>query len=561
MPLLQGKAHDSLEAGLELKIRIRNDQFHIEVGGPGDIHVVGGPGDFGNSSLEGLVAQRRYFHSCLIANAQGRHFCLIDRDLNGHGIHLADCYGRKALIEHGTWVHGLGDGQDIPVNRGLQKEVWRQGHTLLDLRVKVSTQLFHAQGKVCLLLGNGLFEQGYACLQGMHVCLKTAKGLVGAKSCCSKTFSFVALCAHLAELALQIESVFRSLGSGLKVTCCYGGHPFQTERRSLEHAPAVWIGTPGRILDHLEKGSVAVDAVHTVILDEFDKSLELKFVPEMKKILARLPRVRRRVLTSATEAVEVPPFVGLTNPFRLSYLTAQKSLKGLRLYLVKSPERDKLVCLYSLLGELNGESTLVFCNHRESVERVSQYLTKMRVDNVCFHGGLEQTEREQRLALLRNGTATVFVTTDLAARGLDIPEVRHVVHYHLPLNEEAFVHRNGRTARMNAEGVAYVMLHDAETLPEYITPEPEQFYLPSEPRRPKRPEWVTLRINRGKRDKISKGDVVGFLIQKGGLAKEELGVVEVFDSSSLAAVKRNRKPEVLARIRLEKIKNKSAKYE
>lgn len=362
------------------------------------------------------------------------------------------------------------------------------------------------------------------------------------------------------ELALQIESVFRSLGSGLKITCCYGGHPFQTERRSLEHAPAVWIGTPGRILDHLEKGSVSVAAVHTVILDEFDKSLELKFVPEMKKILARLPRVRRRVLTSATEAVEIPSFVGLTNPLRISYLTAQKALKGLKLYQVKSPERDKLACLYGLLGELNGESALVFCNHRESVERVSQYLTRMQVDNVCFHGGLEQSEREQRLALLRNGTATVFVSTDLAARGLDIPEVRHVIHYHLPLNEEAFVHRNGRTARMNAEGMAYILLHDTEVLPDYITPEPEQFFLPVTPRWPKRSEWATLRINRGKRDKISKGDVVGFLIQKGGLENGELGVVEVFDSCSLAAVKRERKPEVLARIRLEKIKNKNAKY-
>ena len=363
------------------------------------------------------------------------------------------------------------------------------------------------------------------------------------------------------ELALQIEAVFRSLGTGMKVTCCYGGHPFQTERRSLEHAPAVWIGTPGRILDHLEKGSVAVDSVHTVILDEFDKSLELKFVPEMKKILTRLPHIKRRILTSATEAVEVPDFVRMRKLLRISYLTAQKSLKGLKLYQVKSAERDKLGCLYRLLGELNGEPALVFCNHRESVERVSQYLTKMRVDNACFHGGLEQTEREQCLALLRNGTATVFVTTDLAARGLDIPEVRHVIHYHLPLNEEAFVHRNGRTARMNAEGTAYLLLHDAETLPEYITPEPDPFFLPAQAKHPKPSEWTTLRINRGKRDKLSKGDVAGFLYQKGGLTRDEVGVVEVFDSCALAAIKRDKKRELLARIRSEKIKNKNAKYE
>ena len=155
------------------------------------------------------------------------------------------------------------------------------------------------------------------------------------------------------ELALQIESVFRSLGTGFKVTCCYGGHPFQVEKRSLEHPPVLLVGTPGRMLDHIEKGNLSLQSVHTVILDEFDKSLELKFVPEMKKIMARLPQVRRKVLTSATEAIEIPEFIHLYQPIRISYLTATKSLKGLKLYQVRSPQKDKLMSLYGLLGELN----------------------------------------------------------------------------------------------------------------------------------------------------------------------------------------------------------------
>lgn len=362
------------------------------------------------------------------------------------------------------------------------------------------------------------------------------------------------------ELALQIESVFRSLGTGMKVTCCYGGHPFQIEKRSLEHPPVLLVGTPGRILDHLEKGNLDLYSIHTIVLDEFDKSLEMKFIPEMKKIITRLPRLRRKILTSATEAIEIPAFIGLNQPLRISYLSATKSLKGLKLYQVKSPQKDKLESLYALLGELNGESTLVFCNHRESVERVGDFLARNRVDHVCFHGGMEQSDREQRLALFRNRTATILVSTDLAARGLDIPEVKHVIHYHLPLNEEAFVHRNGRTARMNAEGAAYILLNESESLPEYISPEPDEFFLSANVRKPKPSDWVTLTISKGKRDKLSKKDIVGFLFQKGNAGKDDIGVIEVFESTSLVAVKRARKKELLSRIRDEKIKNLKAKF-
>lgn len=360
------------------------------------------------------------------------------------------------------------------------------------------------------------------------------------------------------ELALQIDRVFRAMGTGLKATCCYGGHPFQTEKRSLEQPPAVLIGTPGRLLDHLEHGDMDLRGVHTVILDEFDKSLELKFVPEMKCIFAQMPGVRRRVLTSATAAIEVPEFVGLRRPLELSFL--EDKPRGLKLYAVHSPEIDKLDTLYKLLGELQGEPALVFCNYRESVERVGDYLQQQKVEAVCFHGGLEQPEREQRLARLANGSTAVFITTDLAARGLDIPEVRHIIHYHLPLNEEAFVHRNGRTARMHATGTAYFLLNPIEEVPAYVPADVPEFFLPDETRVPKPAAWETLHINKGKRDKVSRGDIVGFLCQKGGLKPEEVGRIDVFESCALVAVRRGLKKNLLARIRNEKIKNKQAKY-
>ena len=331
------------------------------------------------------------------------------------------------------------------------------------------------------------------------------------------------------ELALQIETVFRSLGAGYKVNCCYGGHPIRTEKKSLEHPPTVLIGTPG-------------------------------FLAEMKEILAHLPGVRRRVLTSATAAVDIPAFTGITAPVRLSFLKDVKESKGLALRVVKSPVKDKLETLYKLLGELKGGSALIFCNYRETVERVSNYLTEMGVDNEYFHGGMEQPERERALSHFRNGSATVFISTDLASRGLDIPEVKNVIHYHLPVSEEAYVHRNGRTARMNAEGVAYLILNAEETIPEYITREPDEFFLPEVAKKPVRSEWVTLTINRGKRDKLSKKDVVGFLFQKGGLEKDDLGIVEIKESCAFAAVKRTKLSGLLGRIRNEKIKNMKAKF-
>lgn len=362
------------------------------------------------------------------------------------------------------------------------------------------------------------------------------------------------------ELALQIETVFRSLGTGYKVNCCYGGHPVRTEKKSLEHPPTVLIGTPGRITDHIDRGNIDLDTVRTWVLDEFDKSLELGFLSEMKEIASHLPGVRRRVLTSATSAIDIPPFIGLASPVRLSFLTEEKEIKGLTLRVVKSPVKDKLDTLYGLLGELQGESALVFCNLREAVERVSTYLTGKGVANEYFHGGMEQPERERALAHFRNGSAAVFISTDLAARGLDIPEVKNVIHYHLPLNEEAYIHRNGRTARMNAEGNAYLILNETESVPEYVTREPDEFFLPQQARKPVPAEWVTLTINRGKRDKLSKKDIVGFLFQKGGLEKDELGVVEVKESCSYAAVKRDKFASLLKRIREEKIKKMKAKF-
>jgi superfamily II DNA/RNA helicase len=363
------------------------------------------------------------------------------------------------------------------------------------------------------------------------------------------------------ELALQIESVMRSLASGHRVMCCYGGHPFDVEQRSLmQNPPEVLVATPGRLVEHIEEHSLSLDNAQWLVLDEFDKSLEMGFTEEMKFIVESMPALRKKVLTSATEAVTIPDFVNLIQPVRLNFLS-EKGIAGLSLMKVASPDKDKLDTLLRLLCTIGDGQSIIFCNYRESVDRVADYLRGSKVTCETFHGGMEQPDRERALCMFRNGTIRILISTDLAARGLDIPEVGNIIHYHLPSTGEAFTHRNGRTARMNASGKAYVILSADEKIPDYLKAKmPEMRLNPNAPLPPPS-VWQTLYIGKGKRDKISKGDVVGFLCQKGGLKKEELGIVEVKERYALAAVKAKRMQPLLKAICNEKIKGLKTIFE
>jgi ATP-independent RNA helicase DbpA len=363
------------------------------------------------------------------------------------------------------------------------------------------------------------------------------------------------------ELAIQIEDVFKSMNTGFKVSCCYGGHKMSVEKNNLIEPPAILIGTPGRVLDHISRENFTTEGIHTLVLDEFDKSLELGFQAEMSSIIETLGNVKKRILTSATKALEIPVFTGITDPFIIDYLNENQALQGLRCNVVRSDHKDKLSTLFQLLCHIGGEQTLVFCNHREAAQRVSDSLTDSQVVNEYFHGGLEQHIRERVLGKFRNGSCNILVCTDLASRGLDIPEIKHVIHYHLPANEEGYIHRNGRTARMNAEGDSYLILSADETVPAYIKDELNIIELPNTRILPPKPLWGTLYIGKGKKDKLNKVDIVGFLMQKGKLQKEEIGLIEVKDFFSYVAVKRNKINELLRTIRDEKIKNKKTVIE
>ncbi len=362
------------------------------------------------------------------------------------------------------------------------------------------------------------------------------------------------------ELALQIETVFKSMATSFKVTCCYGGHLRETEENNLKQPPALLIGTPGRLADHIRRGNITTNTIETLVLDEFDKSLELGFKDEMSFIIGSLKSLNKRILTSATEAVEVPDFIGLKEPVKLNFLDSKNEKSaGLAIKTLQSDGKDKLDTLFRLICMLGNKSTIIFCNHRESVERTSNWLKEKDIVNVFYHGALEQQERDAALCKFRNGTANVLVTTDLASRGLDIANIRYIIHYHLPVSEDVFTHRNGRTARMEASGTAILILSPEEKLPDYIDKDIEKIELPEKPVLPEKPDWSTLFIAAGKKDKINKIDIVGFLSNKGQLKKEDIGLIEVKDFFSFVAVKKIKVSHTLQLIKDQKIKNKKVK--
>lgn len=357
------------------------------------------------------------------------------------------------------------------------------------------------------------------------------------------------------ELALQIESVFKSLGTEFPIMSCYGGRPAAEEKKTmLGVRPAVIVGTPGRMNDHLSKGNIDPSTIRTLVIDEFDKCLEFGFQDEMQEVIGYLSGLDKRILLSATDAEEIPRFTGLGETVKLDFLDPEALKSRLRLWHVPSPVKDKLETLYKLLCTLGSDSTIVFCNHREAVDRVGAYLRSKGLYNETFHGGMEQPDRERALYKFRNGSCHVFISTDLAARGLDIPDIRNIVHYHLPVNEEGYVHRNGRTARWDAEGDSYLILGPEEPVPGYIREEMPVMELPEVTPKSSQPEWVTLYIGKGKKDKLNKVDIAGFLYKTGKLTREDIGMIDVKDHHAYVAIRRKKLKQTLNLIKGEKIK-------
>lgn len=361
------------------------------------------------------------------------------------------------------------------------------------------------------------------------------------------------------ELVIQIADVIRPVAAGLKTVAFYGGHSMTDEVNSLSVTPDIIVATPGRLLDHLKRQTLSLTDVKALVLDEYDKSLELGFQDEMRRIVKKMGHPRLVILTSATKLTELPPFLTMKSPETLDFTSTGRTASGrLQTVRVDSPERDKLPTLDLLLRSLDNGKVLVFVNHRESAERVYDYLKKEGFPVGLYHGGLEQRERKLAIDLLNNSTTPILVTTDLGARGLDIDNVEDVIHYHMPLSMESWTHRNGRTARNGADGTAYTIIADGENIPEYVTWQREL-----QPRGnstdPIRSDLTTIYINAGKKEKISKGDIAGYLIHKGGLQPDQIGRIIVDDHHSIVAIPTPLLTATLANLAPHKLKNTRVK--
>lgn len=361
------------------------------------------------------------------------------------------------------------------------------------------------------------------------------------------------------ELAMQTADVWRRLKTDVPCEVLVGGHDLRTEQARLQalNTPEyLLVATPGRLKDHTERGNVDLSKVQTLVIDEYDKCLELGFEAEMKWLEGRMTGVRQRILTSATGEGDNNDNVN----------DEKKTADGkLDLWQVKSPVNDKLQSLKELLATTLGNDdmsqAIVFVNYREAAERVAHWLEAEGITVALYHGALEQEHREKALIRLRGCSVRVMVSTDLAARGLDIPSIAHIIHYHLPQNEEAWVHRNGRTARAGASGNAYILLGPDEMLPEFVTQKLPFFKVSTKDVNIPDAPFVTVYIGRGKKEKISKGDVVGFFTKNAGIAGSDLGRIDIQEHASYVAMRRAVADKALAKVKGLKIKGEKTIYQ
>jgi len=354
------------------------------------------------------------------------------------------------------------------------------------------------------------------------------------------------------ELALQIFEVCKSLRSGFSLTVCYGGHPVKTERNELAENPTIIIATPGRILDHLKRGNVQLHQCSSVVIDEFDKCLEYGFEKEMNDIRSHLPDRIKTIFVSATK-LKFTPKAWEAQKTKILDFSSEGSPQGLEQFTVKG--KDSFNALLACLNHFGTEPSVVFCNYREVADDVCRRLNENGHSTVSYHGGMDQSERELSLIKYRNGSKNTLVCTDLGSRGLDIESVKHVIHYQFPDSKAAYIHRNGRTARANEQGAAYILFNSDQSLPEYLEL-PENEFVPDPNRKPSKPKWSTLYFGAGKKDKLRKMDIVGFLSKQGKLKPDEIGRIDIMDKRAFAAIAKNKMRTTMDQIHNQRIKGK-----
>jgi len=361
------------------------------------------------------------------------------------------------------------------------------------------------------------------------------------------------------ELAQQVAKVITALRTGRKTVLCYGGHSSKNEADQLSQHPQIVVATPGRILDHFQRGTEGLKAFTHLIVDEYDKTLEMGFLKEIQEIHSFAGPLASVQLISATKIDALPAFINSFQFETLDFLDEEKP--DITFYSVEAVGHDKLFALVSHLSTIQKAGpTLIFCTHREAADRISQHLKEYGKSNVLFHGGMDQAERERALVKFKNGSENLLVCTDLAARGLDIPDIDAVFHYQFPHTLQDFTHRNGRTARMQKDGKVFLIHSAEEPLPEYT----QKLKITSL----KAPEiignfkdtgWMTLYLTVGRKDKIRKMDIAGFFLKEMGCSSEEIGIIDVLDAYSYMAIQEKKYRKIKESLHKKKIKKVSVR--
>ncbi|MCW8126033.1 ATP-dependent RNA helicase DbpA [Microbulbifer halophilus] len=370
------------------------------------------------------------------------------------------------------------------------------------------------------------------------------------------------------ELADQVARELRKLARAIhniKILTLCGGMPFGPQIGSLRHGAHIVVGTPGRIEDHLRKGNLDLGEVQTLVLDEADRMLDMGFQAVLDRILAALPQRRQTLLFSATypRTIDALATRVLRDPLKVEVAAAHSQSTIEQNYYRVENNEERPAALYQLLAGFDVSSALVFCNTRRETEEAAQTLKRAGFAALALHGDMEQKSRDRTLALFANGSASILVATDVAARGLDIEELPVVVNYHLSRDPEVHVHRVGRTGRAGQKGMALSLvgkkeIHKLERLEELMQQPITLQEVPPLPGgfAPSRPVMATLQIDGGKKQKVRAGDVVGALTGEGGIDGAQIGKIQLFDFSTFVAVERVVAKKALGKLANGKLKGR-----
>ena len=373
------------------------------------------------------------------------------------------------------------------------------------------------------------------------------------------------------ELADQVGKELRRPAwaiPNIKLVSLCGGKPFGPQRGSLEHGAHIVVGTPGRIQDHLDRETLKLDGLKTLVLDEADRMLDMGFADDMKAIISKTPRKRQTLLFSATYPDSIRK---ISRSFQRDPVTVVADaehhdgvIEQLFYEIVKHERNDTLLALFA---HYKPESALVFCFTKKQCDEVASFLRGRRIDALAIHGDLEQRERDQVLVQFANNSCPVLVATDVAARGLDIKSLQAVINYELPRDPEIYVHRIGRTGRAGEKGIALSLFTEAEQfrvreIEAYLS-KPCIFDVPASLDRESaftlKAPMVTIQIDAGRKQKIRPGDLLGALTGDAGLQGSQIGKIDIFEMMSFVALEHEALRQGLSYLENGKVKGRSVR--